>query len=230
MIRSVDAILRIFLVALVLVGSGFALKALAADDAAPADEPWWVARLEPPSPPNADERLLGVVASEIAGRAVSVRCVGEELPDYGPSVVTHGAVWFYGDRPANYTVIAPNICRELLRVRAGGLSAADVRCLREWAGLGCGDRVAPAALAMATLAHESFHLAGVRDEPTADCYAIQTVELVATRLGLGRGEAGGLAAFAKVNHRVGQGAEYESGECREGGALDLDPSADGGLG
>ena len=34
-----------------------------------------------------------------------------------------------------------------------------------------------------TLAHESFHVGGIRDEPTADCYAIQAVELVALRLG-----------------------------------------------
>jgi hypothetical protein len=145
-------------------------------------------------------------------------------------VTTHGLVWFYDGRPADYTVIAPNLCRELLRVQREGLPADEAECLRRWAGLGCGERIPWLALAAATLAHESFHLRGVQDEAAADCYAIQAVELVARALGLSEAEARGLGAFARANHRVGQADRYVSSECREGGRYDLARGRDAGLG
>jgi hypothetical protein len=178
--------------------------------------------------PERPRTVLDAIASEIAHRPVSVRCDGKELPDFGPNTAVHGVVWFRNGKPDDHTTISPTLCRELDRVRAG-LPAEDAECVAGWAGLGCGERVARASLALATLAHESWHLAGVEDEATADCYAIQTVELVALRLGLPADQARGLAAFAKANHRVGQGATYASGECREGGALDLRPGDQDGL-
>ncbi len=181
------------------------------------------------SVPARPATLLDTIASEIAERPVSVRCDGRELPDLGPSSAVHGVVWFTDGKPDDHTTISPTLCRELDRVRAG-LSREDADCLVAWSGLGCGDRVARASLALATVAHESWHLAGVQDEPTADCYAIQTVERVALRLGLPAEQARGLAAFAKANHRVGQGATYASSQCRDGGALDLRPGASDGLG
>lgn len=182
----------------------------------------------PAAPEPQPRTLLDAIASEIAERPVSVRCDGRELPDFGPNAAVHGVVWFRNGKPEDHTTISPTLCRELERVRAG-LTAEDAECLASWAGIGCGDRVARAALALATLAHESWHLAGIQDEPTADCYAIQTVELVALRLGLPGDQARGLAAFAKANHRVGQGETYASSQCREGGALDLRPADEDGL-
>lgn len=178
--------------------------------------------------PERPQTLLDAIASEIAHRPVSVRCDGKELPDFGPNAAVHGVVWFRNGKPDDHTTISPTLCRELMRVRAG-LPQEDAECLAGWAGLGCGERVARASLALATLAHESWHLAGVEDEATADCYAIQTVELVASRLGLPADQARGLAAFAKANHRVGQGAAYASSECSDGGALDLRPDGQDGL-
>ena len=178
--------------------------------------------------PERPRTLLDSIASEIAHRPVSVRCDGKELPDFGPNTAVHGVVWFRNGRPDDHTTISPTLCDEIERVRAG-LPPEDAECLAAWAGLGCGERVARASLALATLAHESWHLAGVEDEATADCYAIQTVELVALRLGLPADQARGLAAFAKANHRVGQGVTYASSECSEGGALDLRPADQDGL-
>lgn len=179
--------------------------------------------------PEQPATLLDAIASEIAERPVTVRCDGRELPDLGPNSAVHGVVWFTDGKPGDHTTISPTLCRELDRVRAG-LPRDDADCLVAWSGLGCGERVARASLALATLAHESWHLAGVQDERTADCYAIQTVELVALRLGLPGDQARGLAAFAKANHRVGQGAAYASRQCRDGGALDLRPDERDGLG
>ncbi len=213
-----------------LGGGRLALDALDAREQERAEAAAWAERLAPPRPPTAEERLLEPAARRIAGRPVSVLCDGDDLPDYGPGTTTHGIVWFYGDRPANYTVIAPNLCRELLRVRTAGLEPREAECLRRHAGLGCGERISWLALAAAALAHESFHLRGVRDEAAADCYAIQSVELVARGLGLPDGEARGLGAFARANHRVGQASAYESRECREGGRYDLSAGNDQGLG
>jgi hypothetical protein len=219
------------LLALALAGLGTAgLRALGSRQQERAVAAAWSARLAPPRPPTAAERLLAPPAERIAGRPVDVLCDGGDLPSAGPGTTTHGVVWFYGGRPADYAVIAPNLCRELLRVRRDGLGPREAECLRRWAGLGCGERIPWLALAAATLAHEAFHLRGVRDEAAADCYAIQAVELVAAELGLDEREAAGLGAFARANHRVGQARPYRSGECREGGGYDLTAGRDDGLG
>jgi len=217
--------------ALAVVGAGVVGLGLLGDrQEARADAEAWARRLAPPRAPTAQERVLGRAAAGIAGRPVTVLCEGAELPRSGPGVTTHGLVWFFGGRPADYTVIAPNLCRELLRVQREGLPAEEAECLRRWAGLGCGERIPWLALAAATLAHESFHLRGVQDEAAADCYAIQAVELVGRALGLSEGEARGLGAFARANRRVGQADRYVSSECREGGRYDLARGRDAGLG
>jgi hypothetical protein len=224
-----NAVLVVLALAVVAGGMvGFGL--LGDRQEARAEAEAWARRLAPPRAPTARERVLGRAAAGIAGRPVTVLCEGAELPRSGPGVTTHGLVWFYGGRPADYTVIAPNLCRELLRVQRKGLAPAEAECLRRWAGLGCGERIPWLALAAATLAHESFHLRGVQEEAAADCYAIQAVELVARALGLSEAEARGLGAFARANHRVGQADRYVSSECREGGRYDLARGRDAGLG
>jgi hypothetical protein len=230
MTRAVRVAALILLLAAALAGGVFAVDALGDHRQAEAERAAWERRLAPPRPASATEQILGRAAARIAGRPVTVLCDGDDLPSYGAGTTTHGIVWFYGGRPANYAVVAPNLCRELLRIPRGAIPAQEAECLRRWAGLGCGDRVPWLALAAATLAHESFHLRGVEDEAAADCYAIQAVELVATALGMDEREAEGLGAFARANHRVGQAERYASSECREGGRLDLDRGHDGGLG
>jgi hypothetical protein len=228
--RRVRAAALILVLASALVGAVFAVDAFGDHRQAEAEAAAWERRLAPPRPATSAERVLGRAAARIAGRRVTVLCDGDDLPSYGAGTVTHGIVWFYGGRPANYAVVAPNLCRELLLIPRGRIPAEEAECLRRWAGLGCGDRVPWLALAAATLAHESFHLRGVQDEAAADCYAIQAVELVVAALGMDEREAEGLGAFARANHRVGQADQYASPECREGGRLDLDRGHDGGLG
>jgi len=229
MTRAVRVAALILLLAAALAGGVFAVDAFGDHRQAEAERAAWQRRLAPPRPASATERILGRAAARIAGRPVTVLCDGDDLPSYGAGTTTHGIVWFYGGRPANYAVVAPNLCRELLRIPRA-IPTQEAECLRRWAGLGCGDRVPWLALAAATLAHESFHLRGVQDEAAADCYAIQAVELVATALGMDELEAEGLGAFARANHRVGQAEQYASSECREGGRLDLDRGHNGGLG
>lgn len=69
-------------------------------------------------------------------------------------------------------------------------------------------------------AHELQHVRGVHDESTAECYGLQSVDLVARRLGAALDDARFLAWLASL-HYLEDLPEYHSPHCREGGALDL---------
>jgi len=47
----------------------------------------------------------------------------------------------------------------------------------------CTDDILKTVRAVHTLSHEAWHLAGVKDERIAECYAMQTDQLVATSVG-----------------------------------------------
>jgi len=78
------------------------------------------------------------------------------------------------------------------------------------------------ALALGALVHESRHAAGVADEPTAECEAVQLMPKAAR---VARIEP----AYARELHRLSWEsyptlpADYRSAECRDGGKLDLSP-------
>ena len=72
------------------------------------------------------------------------------------------------------------------------------------------------------LAHESSHLAGIRDEAAADCYGLQRTAFVAESLGADPAKAQQLARLALAERAVTAPANYRSSECHDGGALDLD--------
>jgi hypothetical protein len=77
-----------------------------------------------------------------------------------------------------------------------------------------------------TLAHESVHLAGQRDEAVADCTSLQLLERTASRLGAGPAAAKALARYAADWYAKvwpSSKADYYSPECRDGGALDINP-------
>ena len=81
------------------------------------------------------------------------------------------------------------------------------------------------ARAMHVLAHESSHLAGIRDEAAADCYGLQRTAFVAEGLGADPARAERLARIALAERAVTAPADYRSSECHDGGALDLDPAS-----
>lgn len=152
------------------------------------------------------ESRLAAVASEIAGRKVEVRCPSalEELVDISPN---SGSVDFGADgQPADYMELNAETCSALTNVAHG----VDGRVSK----------------ALHVLAHESWHLAGIRDEAKADCYALQRVELAAVRLGANPADAQALAHRAYVDRQETAPADYRTYECRDNGALDLSPSPD----
>jgi hypothetical protein len=81
------------------------------------------------------------------------------------------------------------------------------------------------AIALDVLAHESWHLEGNQNEAVTECYAEQTVGFVATKLGSDNVQARGLARLVHLLVYPQMPDEYRSGECRDGGALDLRPDS-----
>jgi hypothetical protein len=78
--------------------------------------------------------------------------------------------------------------------------------------------------ALAVLAHEAWHLRGVRNEGVTECYALQSSVGLGERLGLSEGRARQLMRQQLTENAL-QTNEYRvPGECRDGGELDLDPS------
>jgi hypothetical protein len=155
---------------------------------------------------RAEEDRLGEVASEIARRDVSVRCQGA----VGAALdVTweDGSVWFDADgKPADVTDLKRHVCR---RLAAFPDTPDDAETLR----------------ALNTLAHESWHLAGVRNEAAAECYAIQTIEFTARRLGADDARARQLALTFLAKEYARLPGAYQSEQCRDGGELDLRPTS-----
>src|SRR5712691_7461911 len=117
------------------------------------------------------DRLSAI--SQAISRRDDVRVVCGPTGD--PGVL--GFVNFYGDRPGNETVIADRLCAVLDRVHRDPAALPSLGCTRLGGG-SCPQPVIDLAWAASALAHESFHLGGVRDEAAAECYGLQTTAFV----------------------------------------------------
>ena len=146
-------------------------------------------------------------ASRIVGRPVSIRCdeAGERV-----GVVQHAdGVAQVGGRVAYLTT---ERCDDLYRL-----------AFRDEV------RFSQTARSLAVLAHESWHLRGVRDEGTTECYAFQSGVELGRRLGLSEETARRMMRQQLVENdlRLGGAAGYRvPPDCRNGGALDLHPRSD----
>jgi hypothetical protein len=87
--------------------------------------------------------------------------------------------------------------------------------------LGECDGWASRLVAVHVIGHETMHLAGVVDEASADCLAVQVDAYVAMRLGAGATFGRSLAREYWRLYYPEQDPRYRSAECRDGGALDL---------
>jgi hypothetical protein len=168
-----------------------------------------------------NEARLGEVASAIANRSVGVECPGfwRQLVDVRGE---DGRVHFdVAGRPSDSAELSGDTCDRLEDFsRAGSKPAFDClvpddrQCKRE---------VVETARALSAIAHEAFHLAGVRDEAAAECYAVQTVDFVTEKLGATATQGRIVATWAARTSARTHPADYHSPECRRGGALDLEP-------
>jgi hypothetical protein len=143
-------------------------------------------------------------ASTIAAKPVTIQC--DEAGDYVGAVQhADGAAPVGGD----VAYLTPQLCLDLYRLAFKGEVTSS-----------------QTARALAVLAHEAWHLRGVRDEGTTECYALQSGVELGQRLGLAEDTARQMMRqqLAENAGRRGASAEYlVPPECRDGGRLDLDP-------
>jgi hypothetical protein len=145
-------------------------------------------------------------ASRIAAKPVTIRC--DESGDY-VGVVQHadGVAEVGGD----LAYLTPRRCLDLYR-----LAFEDEV------------RSSQTARAIAVLAHEAWHLRGVRDEGTTECYALQAGVELGQRLGLSEDTARQMMRQQLTENALRGGASFEyvvPPDCRNGGDLDLDPDS-----
>jgi hypothetical protein len=154
------------------------------------------------------ERLLSEAAATIAEHEVDVRCDAE---GQAVGVVQHAdGIAEVGGRNA---LLTPAICYRLYRLAFKDDEGSFSQTAR----------------AIAVLAHEAWHLRGVRDEGVTNCYAFQSGVALGRRLGLSDGTAARMmrqqladnATFARSAP-----AYLVPAECRNGGELDLAPESD----
>jgi hypothetical protein len=156
---------------------------------------------------------LAAVASELAGRHVSVHCPGF----LSGLVDTHGEpgrVQFdESGRPADHTELSPDTCKSLRH-----LDRVDFTCIDRD---DCGYAQFKAAWAAHTLAHEAFHLRGFQDEGVTECYALQNTAFVAERLGVTSELAKQVQQWLYRDGYPNEPEDYHSANCYDGGPLDL---------
>lgn len=158
--------------------------------------------LDPDTRAAATERF-SEEAARIAGHAVEIRC-DESGKIVGVVQHTDGIAQVGG----RLAYLAPDRCYDLYR-----LAFEDEVSFGQ------------TARAVAVLAHEAWHLRGVRAEGTTECYALQSGVELGQRLGLDEDTARRMMRLELVEN-AGRGAasEYVVGpDCRDGGRLDLNP-------
>jgi hypothetical protein len=144
-------------------------------------------------------------ASRIAEKPVTIRC--DESGDYVGAVQHADGVALVG---GNLAYLTPERCLDLYRLAFKGE-----------------DRSNRTGRAIAVLAHEAWHLRGVSDEGTTECYALQSGVELGESLGLSADTAQRLMRqqLAENALRGQTSPEYRvSADCRDGGRLDLEPA------
>lgn len=142
--------------------------------------------------------------SRIAAKPVTIRC--DESGDYVGAVQHADGVATVGGDVAYLT---PERCLDLYRLAFKG----EIRG-------------SETGRALAVLAHESWHLRGVRNEGMTECYALQSGVKLGQRLGLSEGRARQLMRQQLVEnslHAAGSSEYLVPPDCRDGGRLDLNP-------
>ena len=144
-------------------------------------------------------------ASRIAAKPVTVECdeSGEHV-----GVVQHadGAAVVGGD----LAYLTPERCYDLYRLAFENEVTSS-----------------QTARAIAVLAHESWHLRGVRDEGETECYGLQSGVELGQRLGLSEDTAAQMMRQQLAENAGRSAATLEyivPPDCRDGDRLDLDPN------
>src|SRR5437762_5860413 len=203
---------RPFLAAIALAGA-FAAAAQASARPATALDRALLAR-----PATYEEQIAEQVARRLTGHDASVRC--GSLGTSNPNVL--GVTPLLHNRSFDYFLMRPAECTFLAWFRQApsrwdprSCSVADCR------------QVGYIATALAVVAHESYHLLGYSNEAQVECYGMQSIWFVASKLGATVAESQSLASLYAARMyplRRTQTPAYWSPGCRDGGKLDLRPA------
>ena len=174
---------------------------------------------------NVEEAVAEAVAKRLTRLSPSVRCGSLGITVSAGMMVT-GITLLPSHGPADYFLLLPQMCNYLSWFRQDPARYDPDAC----ADSACLNLAANAALALATVSHESYHVLGYRLEKQVECYGMQSIWFVATSLGASVGEGQRLAAFywrTTYARRQQTTPTYWSAECRDGGKYDLRPASHG---
>ena len=170
-----------------------------------------------------NENRLAGIASEIAGREVTVTCPGVLMRWFtvDATETVSGSVDFDGNgTPSDKTRLRERACAELDALAEGRRERAVTCAVRSSS---CGTETLEAAWGLDTIVHEAWHLYGIGSEAETECRAMQTMAWAGQQLGLGEPEAQGLARHMWEAGYEMKPDQYRSTECRDGGPWDLRP-------
>jgi hypothetical protein len=169
-------------------------------------------------PATSEEVVAEQVARRLTHHNASVRCgplSGEPASVLGVTPVLDGHSFdYFLMRPAECTYLA---WFHRTPARWDPRSCAGEDC----------NLVPSMAMALAVVSHESYHLLGYTNEAQVECYGMQSIWFVASKLGASIGEAQALASLYATRMyplRRTQTPQYWSAQCRDGGKLDLRPT------
>jgi hypothetical protein len=169
---------------------------------------------------TSEEKIAEGVAERLTGhKSVSVRCTPMNL--YFKNVT--GVTPMLDGHAFDYFLMQPDECKYLAWFRQAPARWDPRTCVPS----DCRS-VVDMTWAMETVAHESYHVLGYTNEAQVDCYGMQSLWFVATRLGASMPEAEAFAhLFADQLYplRRTETPLYWSPECRDGGAYDLRPAS-----
>jgi len=175
--------------------------------------------------PTVEEKVAQAVAKRLTRLSPAVRCgpLGIDVP---AGMLVTGVTLLPLHGPADYFLLLPQTCNYLSWFRQDPTRYDPDTCTDD----GCLQLAANAALALATVSHESYHVLGYRLEKQVECYGMQSIWFVATSLGASVAEGQHIAAFywrTTYARRQQMTPTYWSAECRDGGKYDLRPASHG---
>jgi hypothetical protein len=169
-------------------------------------------------PATYEEKIAEQVARRLTGHNASVRCGSLGISD--PNVL--GVTPLLNGHSFDYFLMRPLQCTNLAWFHQAPARWDPRTCVES----DCA-RVGSMAMALAVVAHESYHVLGYSNESQVECYGMQSIWFVANKLGASVDESQALASLYATrmypSRRTGS-PRYWSAECRDGGKLDLRPS------
>jgi hypothetical protein len=158
-----------------------------------------------------EEQIAEQVAARLTRRKPAVRCGSLGISD--PNVL--GVTFLDRD----YFLMLPAECTYLAWFRQSPARWDPQACVQSDCAI-----VPKIAMALAVVAHESYHILGYSNEAQVECYGMQSIWFVAAKLGAPIAEAQALASlYARQMYprRRTESPQYWSPECRDGGRYDL---------